>query len=276
MPYIRTFEGYAPPARHDDLPFTSVLIREAATADGVYTTLETITLSPVDADPAAPASRDFTTALATLENGWYVIRWRDAALAVYDSDPVHYSDNTATLPPTAATIKEWSQVDFDDIGFESDVKFERVVEGANLWLPQVVGRNWSELDPDTTDETEKWINWAMCQAVMMQVEYKCFVAQQDIAEGWSDFNLIQSFTSSDYSENRRSPNSRTRGIHPWTDLADLLLDLMTPELAASYTGDGPGYAVVEPSWDVGREIIDAKKDLATGPFGPYRPPWDQL
>jgi hypothetical protein len=97
MPFTRTFEGYAPPRRYDSVPFTSALIREAATQAGTYTTVDTIALSPVDANPAAPVSRNFTTAAATLANGWYVIRWQDAGGSTFDSDPIEYWTGNAHI-----------------------------------------------------------------------------------------------------------------------------------------------------------------------------------
>jgi hypothetical protein len=90
MAYTRTFEGFAPPRRYDSLPYTEALIRESATEMGAYTTIDTKTLSPVDADPESPASHNFTTDDATLALGWYIIRWRAAAGDVFDSDPVYY------------------------------------------------------------------------------------------------------------------------------------------------------------------------------------------
>jgi hypothetical protein len=112
MSYARTFEGYAPPNRYDGLPFTSVQIRESATETGTYTTLETIALSPVDADPSAPATRNFTTALATLEDGWYIIRWVDAASSTFDSDPVRYLTSTDSTSEAEARAKLGRMTDY--------------------------------------------------------------------------------------------------------------------------------------------------------------------
>jgi len=276
MAFIRTFEGFAPPKRFDGLPFTQALIRESATIDGVYTTIDTVTLSPLDTDPANPEARDFTTANATLEDAFYIIRWTDAAAAIFDSGPIRYNDDTTSLPPSPDTIRMWSQVDFEDLGFgeDEDITFSRMVEGQTLWVSRVTGRNWADLDPDTGDPAEQWINWAMSQAVMMCTEFKAFAAQPEIIEGWADFNQISSFSAGSYSETRRTPNSRSRAIHPWTDLADLLMDLMTPEKWGALNGGEPAISVVDPSWDVGREIIDAKQNKWIGPFGPARPPWD--
>jgi len=123
MPYTRTFEGYAPPRRYDSLPFTSALIRESATETGTYATIATIALSPVDANPAAPAIRNFTTALAVLENGWYIIRWADAAASTFDSDPINYAaggtdaDTLAKLGRMVESTTEptLSSTDLDDL-----------------------------------------------------------------------------------------------------------------------------------------------------------------
>ena len=106
MPYVRSLEGFAPPKRYDGLPFTQALIQEAATSAGPWTTLETKTLSPVDADPANPATRSFTTALATLAAGWYRILWRDAAAAEFASDAVYFPVTLADLT-TRAAVREF-------------------------------------------------------------------------------------------------------------------------------------------------------------------------
>ena len=90
MPFTRTFTDFAPPARYDAQPFTSVAIREAATVNGSYTTIQTISLSPLDATPASPISRNFTTTAATLVDGWYILRWIDGASSTFDSDPIQY------------------------------------------------------------------------------------------------------------------------------------------------------------------------------------------
>ena len=90
MAFTRSFEGFKPPRRFDSVPFVSVEIREAASESGTYSTIETVALSPVDTDPANPASRNFTTDEAVEAVGWYVIRWVDGGGAVSDSVPVRY------------------------------------------------------------------------------------------------------------------------------------------------------------------------------------------
>lgn len=97
MPFIRSLTGFTPPRRYDLLPFTSALIRESATLAGTYTTIDTKTITPVDTDPANPASRNFTTSLGTVDPAYYLIRWRDASLATFDSDPVLVSASSSSV-----------------------------------------------------------------------------------------------------------------------------------------------------------------------------------
>ena len=80
MGQVVTLEDYIPPARYDATPWTQARIEEGATIDGVYTTLETQAISPVDVDPSNPAARSFTTTLASeTPDLWYRIVFLDAA-----------------------------------------------------------------------------------------------------------------------------------------------------------------------------------------------------
>lgn len=77
MSYVVTFTDYTPGPRDDAQPWTSARIEEAGTAGGPWALIDTVTLSPVDTDPANPAARSFTTHNATLPAGWYRIVWLD-------------------------------------------------------------------------------------------------------------------------------------------------------------------------------------------------------
>jgi hypothetical protein len=98
MSFVVTLEDFTPIARFDSFPWTHARIQEAPTILGPWTTLETKTLSPVDSNPATPATRDFTTSLATLGDGvgWYRVVWVDAANATSTSDAVGPSDYPTT------------------------------------------------------------------------------------------------------------------------------------------------------------------------------------
>jgi hypothetical protein len=82
MAQVITFENYTPTPRYDAIAWTSVRIYEAATADAVdadWTLIDTIALSPVDADPTDPATRDITTELASsTDELWYRLVFVDA------------------------------------------------------------------------------------------------------------------------------------------------------------------------------------------------------
>jgi hypothetical protein len=87
--FLRSFEDFTPPKRFDGNPFTEARIYESGTRDGTYALIEAVALDPVDADPAAPVSRDFSTDGAALDKGWYRIDWADAADAVAQSTPLY-------------------------------------------------------------------------------------------------------------------------------------------------------------------------------------------
>ena len=85
---VVSFVRFLPPARFDALPWTEARIEESDEEEGTYTQIDTYTLTPVDADPAEPAYRSFTTELGTAEEYWYRIVFADA-----DGDTA-----TATVP----------------------------------------------------------------------------------------------------------------------------------------------------------------------------------
>jgi hypothetical protein len=82
MAQVITFSNYRPTPRYDAIPWTDVRIYEAATADAEdvdWTLIDTVALSPVDADPSDPASRDITTELASsTDDLWYRLVFVDA------------------------------------------------------------------------------------------------------------------------------------------------------------------------------------------------------
>lgn len=103
MTVVVTFEDYTPAPRFDALPWTEVRVQEAALATGTWATIDTIALSPLDADPENPASRDFTTELGTADELWYRVIFADA-----DGDTSEASEavqNVASSTPYA-TIDE--------------------------------------------------------------------------------------------------------------------------------------------------------------------------
>ena len=81
MGQVISFSDYQPPPRYDSLPWTDVLVYEATAADAEdadWTLIDTIALSPTDADPTDPAYRSFTTENGTDVELWYRVVFSDA------------------------------------------------------------------------------------------------------------------------------------------------------------------------------------------------------
>lgn len=112
MTQVVSFVDYTPAARFDGDAWTEVDIEEADTDDGDsvtgdWTVIETIALSPVDADPEQPATRSFTTTLAGDGELWYRLVFRDA-----DGDEQQPTNPVQNVVPgpTYATVNELARV----------------------------------------------------------------------------------------------------------------------------------------------------------------------
>jgi hypothetical protein len=111
---------YTPPQRFDGTPWTVGRIEEAATADGTFSLIQSFNLSPIDSDPKNPLTRTFTTALATLDEGWYRIAWRDASSNQAVTPPVQNVDDSLPYEPAVNDVaQEWLRARTkDDNGVE--------------------------------------------------------------------------------------------------------------------------------------------------------------
>jgi hypothetical protein len=85
---IVSFTDYTPTPRYDDQPWTSVTIEEGPEVGGPWTVIDTITLAPVDDDPANPIARSFTTNNATIPDGWYRVSFVDDNSNVLATQPI--------------------------------------------------------------------------------------------------------------------------------------------------------------------------------------------
>jgi hypothetical protein len=111
MAQVITFENYRPTPRYDSIPWTSVRVYEAATADAEdadWTLIDTITLSPVDADPSDPAARDITTEDASdTDELWYRLVFVDSTGdTLAPTVPVQNVDS----PAAYATVDELARI----------------------------------------------------------------------------------------------------------------------------------------------------------------------
>jgi hypothetical protein len=104
MPVVVSLEDYRPSPRYDSTPWTDVWIQEGTASVGPWVTLETQALSPVDADPANPAYRDFTTALGTAAEQWYRIVFLDAGANT--GLPTYPVQNVADDRPVYASVSD--------------------------------------------------------------------------------------------------------------------------------------------------------------------------
>lgn len=109
MAQVITFEDYTPVARYDDLPWTDVRIEEAPAAAGPWTEIDTLDIDPVDVDPSNPATRSFTTELASDDPDlWYRLVFLDGTgdFAQYTT-PVQ---NIAGATTAYTTVSELQRV----------------------------------------------------------------------------------------------------------------------------------------------------------------------
>lgn len=79
MSYVVTLSSFTPGVRLDGKPWTQAVIEEGALERGTFAPIDTQALLPLDLNPEAPIPRSFTTTKATREQGWYRIKFQDAA-----------------------------------------------------------------------------------------------------------------------------------------------------------------------------------------------------
>lgn len=108
MTQVISFEDFRPAARYDGLPWTEVLVQEAAISTGTWATIDTLTITPVDADPENPALRSFTTEVASDADGlWYRLVFTDATGDTFA--PTHALLNTPDSI-TFTTVSELQRI----------------------------------------------------------------------------------------------------------------------------------------------------------------------
>ncbi len=165
MTYVRSLEGFTPPPRFEPEadPFTKANIQESASADAGFSTIETITLEPVDEDPATPQTRNFTTDQAQLAKGWYRIVWEDASGDTFEGRAVYYR----ALPSWAPSVSEVAALirartkdsggnevgTFDSTTRPTGRQAERLIEMAVARVTTAVGTNLctADIEADARD-----------------------------------------------------------------------------------------------------------------------------
>ena len=111
MSVVVSFQNFRPPARYDALPWTEARIEEADAEDGTYTQIDTYTLSPVDADPADPVYRSFTSESGTAVGYWYQIIFADVDGDVsVPTEPIENAVETLIAVEPYATATELATI----------------------------------------------------------------------------------------------------------------------------------------------------------------------
>lgn len=105
MAYVVTFVDFLPPARYDGLKWATCKIEEAPAQSGPWTLLETKTIAPY-ADATDPPTLNFTTELATLQNGWYRLTFVDASGDVSQPTTPLFNGDQTTVIPYAPTVDQ--------------------------------------------------------------------------------------------------------------------------------------------------------------------------
>lgn len=136
MTQVVSFDDYRPSPRYDSLPWTEARIEEGTASVGPWALIETITLTPTDADPANPATRSFTTQLASDGELWYRIVFADA-----DGDigqPTYPVQNTLNPRPVYASVSELAGILRVNVS-QRHASLLRALEAAALEIDSEIG-----------------------------------------------------------------------------------------------------------------------------------------
>jgi hypothetical protein len=133
---VVSFDSYLPPPRYDAVPWHEARIDEAPTSAGPWALIDTVTLAPIDTDPAKPMVRSFTTEAATGEELWYRITFADAQGDM--AQPTWPQQNAAGRPPYA-TVEELAGLLHVSVA-DRRAALERVLAAAATEIDAELGR----------------------------------------------------------------------------------------------------------------------------------------
>jgi len=136
MSVVVSFENYRPTPRYDSIPWTEVRIEEAPALLGPYVLIDTLPLTPVDANPAEPALRSFTTENGTDVGLWYQLIFADATGDILG--PTFPVQNVASRTPYAS-VEELAALLRIRVSDRSDA-LQRVLETAAYEIDMELGR----------------------------------------------------------------------------------------------------------------------------------------
>jgi hypothetical protein len=151
--------------------------------------------------------------------------------------------------PTVADIEGWSLVDFAALGFDTTAKMQVLLDRAVEYVESVTGRTLATL-PSQFENTCK-------EAIQRTVEQAAMRSQEESVDTSADFDTIQSYNVTGYSETRRGMEDarKARMINPWPMLHDMLWRMSTDDKRdewEDYWAGGqntPAFDVSEMDWD---------------------------
>lgn len=143
---VVTFTGYTPAPRFDGNPWTDARIEGAATSTGPWTAIETIALSPVDADPENPQVRNFTTEAATGLEAWFRVVFIDDDGDESLTDPVPAVPGQGDYPTAADLVAESSVQDLKDADPAEQEAYREAAIGA---IEDFCGQRFVTTGPET-------------------------------------------------------------------------------------------------------------------------------
>lgn len=159
MSYVVSLEGFVPPPRFDTVAWASGRVEESTVGpNGPWTTIDTVALSPVDADPTSPAARDFTVTVAN-PVGWYRVVWIDGSGNVaesgatysdqssYQASGVRFADLVARLRAQSAMTEDEAKARINQAHKKMVVDGEAIKARVEI-ADTIASENAYPLDPD--------------------------------------------------------------------------------------------------------------------------------
>lgn len=156
--------------------------------------------------------------------------------------------------PTAVEIREWSDVDFDDIGngkLAEDTALDRLIARAAAWVVWATGRPLDTMPPEFEPLAQ--------QAIQYATEDMAYGDSNDAVSIQEDWQTLASFSASSYSETRRDIGSlglRKLGmIAADPRLNSVLWALLTDDMRDKWEewmggGNTPDFEVTDVDWGV--------------------------
>lgn len=147
--------------------------------------------------------------------------------------------------PTVEEITTWSKLPFGDLGYDED-GIQRLIERAVSDVQRWTGRTLASMPADLEVTAQ--------EAVQRATEWKAIRESEEVLETLGDFDLIQNFSVTGYSETRRSAEDamKARMIVAWPLLNDLLRSLLTDDMEDEWLerwgAITPAFAVTEVDW----------------------------